>query len=221
MKIFSLRFCISFSSAHVSLNIPYVLSMEEVDTLFSVAVKVAVALPEQASPEWLAGLLKNEALQQKSHILYLIFDNDNEMNACWEKLQLLFGRVEAAGGVVLNPANEILLMHRKGWIDLPKGKLDAGETLPECALREVAEETGLKTHILGKQLPTTYHVYRERKTGWVVKPTAWFMMHCKENEKPVPQTEEDITEIEWVPKDKLAEKFPGMYPLIQDVLAGL
>ncbi len=47
---------------------------------------------------------------------------------------------EGADGAV-----EILLVHRTQHRDtsLPKGKVDPGETLPETAVREIAEETGL------------------------------------------------------------------------------
>ncbi|MFV0426750.1 MAG: NUDIX hydrolase [Beutenbergiaceae bacterium] len=50
---------------------------------------------------------------------------------------------------------EVLLIHRPRYDDWswPKGKLDAGETLPACAVREVAEETGIQV-VLGRPLPT-------------------------------------------------------------------
>ena len=51
--------------------------------------------------------------------------------------------IKAGGGLVLNPRNEILMIFRRGFWDLPKGKLDDGETIMECAIREVMEETGL------------------------------------------------------------------------------
>ena len=49
----------------------------------------------------------------------------------------------AAGGLVENEKGEILFMFRRGKWDMPKGKRDPGETLEECALREVEEETGV------------------------------------------------------------------------------
>ena len=65
--------------------------------------------------------------------------------------------VWAAGGVpwrVVDDQVELLLVHREHRADwsFPKGKLDAGETLEACALREVVEETGLQC-VTGKQLP--------------------------------------------------------------------
>ncbi len=54
-------------------------------------------------------------------------------------------RVEAAGGVVVDGDGRVCLVHRPRYDDwsLPKGKLDAGESFEEAALREVEEETGL------------------------------------------------------------------------------
>ena len=74
--------------------------------------------------------------------------------------------VTAAGAIPwrLNSATqdqlEVLLIHRPRYDDWswPKGKIDPGETIPECAVREVEEEIGL-TAPLGIPLPPIhYHV---------------------------------------------------------------
>jgi 8-oxo-(d)GTP phosphatase len=57
--------------------------------------------------------------------------------------------VYAAGAVVWRRAGDdvqVLVIHRTQRKDfsLPKGKLDPGETLPQTAVREVLEETGLR-----------------------------------------------------------------------------
>ena len=57
--------------------------------------------------------------------------------------------ITAAGGLVQNNEGAFLLIYRRGFWDLPKGKLDLGESIPECAVREVQEETGLQTLDLG------------------------------------------------------------------------
>lgn len=60
---------------------------------------------------------------------------------------------------------EVLLIHRPRYDDwsFPKGKLDEDETLPECAVREVSEEIGLKVR-LGIPLPIIrYDVVKSRK----------------------------------------------------------
>ena len=63
--------------------------------------------------------------------------------------------VRAAGGVVARDG-EVLLVHRPKYDDwtFPKGKLDAGESDEQAAVREVEEETGLRCS-LGRELPST------------------------------------------------------------------
>jgi 8-oxo-dGTP pyrophosphatase MutT (NUDIX family)/phosphohistidine phosphatase SixA len=68
------------------------------------------------------------------------------------------GTVLAAGALVWRERDgelQVLAVHRPRYDDWswPKGKLDKGETLPACAVREVAEETR-KDIVLGQTLPT-------------------------------------------------------------------
>ena len=53
-------------------------------------------------------------------------------------------KIIAAGGLVTNKHNELLMIFRRAKWDLPKGKLDEGESIEACAVREVEEETGIK-----------------------------------------------------------------------------
>ena len=64
--------------------------------------------------------------------------------------------VRAAGGLVVRPGPEVLLVHRPKYDDwtFPKGKAEPGESDEACALREVEEETGLRCR-LGPELPST------------------------------------------------------------------
>src|SRR5699024_6277151 len=62
---------------------------------------------------------------------------------------------------------QVLVIHRPRYDDwsFPKGKLDDGETLPECAVREVGEEVGLKVR-LGVPLPIIrYQVGKKSASG--------------------------------------------------------
>lgn len=75
--------------------------------------------------------------------------------------------VFAAGGVVhrAGPLGvEVLLVHRSRYDDwsLPKGKLDPGESLAECALREVAEETGHRCELGSELIDVRYVDHRGR-----------------------------------------------------------
>ena len=62
----------------------------------------------------------------------------------------------AAGGVVTNKEGRVLFIFRNNKWDLPKGKLEKGESLEAAALREVEEETGVKGLKLENHLKTTY-----------------------------------------------------------------
>ncbi len=94
-------------------------------------------------------------------------------NAFWKKFMV----IQAAGGLVVNEDKQILLMNRRQKWDLPKGKLDAGETMEQCAVREVKEETGLKAVKLKKFLLTTYHTYDE-SGHHLLKESHWYAMQA-------------------------------------------
>ena len=128
-----------------------------------------------------------------------------------------FKLVKTGGGLIKNKAGEILLIFRRGKWDLPKGKLDKGETLHECAVREVREETGITKVEIGKEINITYHTYVEFGKH-ILKESHWFVMLAKKDEKLQPQVEEDITEIRWVKKEDLKNYFDNTFPTIITVL---
>src|SRR5664279_4497884 len=114
----------------------------------------------------------------------------------FQKLQKEFFKhfklVKAGGGLVKNKAREILLIFRRGKWDLPKGKLADNETLSECALREVTEETGLTQIEVDIEIGITYHTYVEFGKH-LLKESHWYLMNTKKREPLIPQVEEDIT----------------------------
>jgi 8-oxo-dGTP pyrophosphatase MutT (NUDIX family) len=128
-----------------------------------------------------------------------------------------FTIVKAAGGLVENEAGEALLIFRRGKWDLPKGKLEKRETLEECAVREVAEETGLKNIELKEFLLTTYHTYNDYGHS-VLKESYWYRMASSSAEILVPQTIEDIHEIKWVSRKDLSPYLDNTFPSIKAVL---
>lgn len=128
-----------------------------------------------------------------------------------------FTLVQAAGGLVKNEEEEILLIFRRGKWDLPKGKLDKGESLEECAVREVEEETGLKKIKLVAPLITTYHTYHEG-TKFILKESHWYTMKAKSGQQLTPQTAEDIQEIKWINGKELKPYIKNAFPSIIDVL---
>ena len=130
----------------------------------------------------------------------------------------------AAGGVVYNTKNEILLIHRRGFWDLPKGKMEIDETIEDTAIREVEEETGLTNvsilkPILFKELANTatYHSYSINGKQ-AMKISYWFEMKTDFAAALIPQTEEDIEQAIWVKKEDVPTYFDNMYSSIIDVL---
>ncbi|MGB8192359.1 MAG: NUDIX domain-containing protein [Chitinophagaceae bacterium] len=131
-----------------------------------------------------------------------------------------FTLIQAGGGLVLNPSKAMLFIFRKGKWDLPKGKLDDGESLDHCALREVKEETGLQHLRLIEPLLVTYHVYDENGKH-MLKETHWYLMHATGDQTVKPQEEEQITKIEWVGEKELSKYLLNTFPLIKDVVKEL
>ena len=132
--------------------------------------------------------------------------------------QTFFTNIETGGGLIENEKNEYLFIFRRKKWDLPKGKLDDGETIEECALREVEEETGLKEVKLQQFMLHTWHCYLERGQR-ILKKGSWYKMTYAANEKLVPQTEEDIEEIIWLQKAEWAIVLQNTFQSIKDVLA--
>ena len=116
--------------------------------------------------------------------------------------------IEAAGGLVFNEENKVLAILRNNIWDLPKGKIEKGETNEDAALREVEEETGLKNIKLKRLLTKTYHTYFDpRKNRKVLKISYWYEMKSKAKELS-PQLEEGIELAEWIDLSELKAKKP-------------
>ncbi len=125
--------------------------------------------------------------------------------------------IQAGGGLVENEKGEILFMFRRGKWDLPKGKLDPGETLEQCALREVEEETGVNGLKVVRFLLVTEHAYEERGKS-ILKESHWWLMRASSQQTLVPQTEEDISELRWLAKKDFNIVLANTYPAILEVL---
>lgn len=131
-------------------------------------------------------------------------------------VQKNFTTLVAAGGLITNPEGDILLMFRRGKWDLPKGKQDDGESLETCAVREVAEETGLHHITLEHKITETFHYY-PIKGKKVLKHTYWYKMAFTGTELTVPQIEEDIMDIQWIKPENVTKYLKFSYQNIIDV----
>ncbi len=128
-----------------------------------------------------------------------------------------FKYIEAAGGLIKKQNNYLFIYRLNKW-DLPKGKLDKGETIEHAAIRECEEECGVKDLTITRQLPSTFHIYFY-KNNWAIKQTFWFCMDTNYNETLIPQTEENITDVKWFTKNDIDTfVLKNTYLTITDVL---
>ena len=128
-------------------------------------------------------------------------------------------QIIAAGGLVTNPQGQLLWIFRRGFWDLPKGKLDEGETIQTCAIREVQEETGLRNIQLHELLKFTNHLYFDKYLNEeVTKRTYWFHMTIQDEQIGIPQITEDIEKIEWYSLPTAKHCLQQTYPTILEVI---
>jgi 8-oxo-dGTP pyrophosphatase MutT (NUDIX family) len=129
-----------------------------------------------------------------------------------------FKYIEAAGGLATLPDGRILVIKRRGKWDLPKGKVEKGESLQEAAIREVVEECGLNPNpkITG-ELAHTFHTYRQ-DGNCILKHTAWYTMRHDGDDTLYPQFSEDITDAVWLPPKQLDIVLQNTYESIKQVM---
>lgn len=120
--------------------------------------------------------------------------------------------LEAAGGYVVKRTKKgnlkVLMIFRRGVWDLPKGKLDPGETPEDGAIREVSEEVGIKKKklTLHQPLGISLHGYvLPRKHRFAVKTTHWYAMETTAKDF-TPQKKEKIKAVEWMKWNKAKKK---------------
>lgn len=130
---------------------------------------------------------------RKHKKIYLFYPKKKELLSQFKKK---IKTINAAGGIVNNKKNEMLFIFRRGKWDLPKGKSDIGETNKQTALREVAEETGIKELAIKKFFKTTFHLVRNNGK-YFLKETTWFLMYSNYQGKLHPQAEEGIKSVKW------------------------
>lgn len=134
-----------------------------------------------------------------------------------EELKKQISTIVAGGGLVENDRGELLMIFRKGKWDLPKGKLDEGESPEKGAVREVIEECGIPTPVVEGFFMRTYHAYEE-KGEIILKETWWFKMKVKGSPVLTAQEEEGITDVQWVAEGQVRDKMSLCYSAIRELL---
>lgn len=149
--------------------------------------------------------------------IYLFSKNFDKLSTDFNGL---FKIIDAAGGIVHNNLKEILFIYRKGFWDLPKGKIDKGETREEAAVREVQEETGVENLKLQDFIKATYHTYRSKKEKRILKRTFWFNMRTNDHSL-IPQIEEDIEQAIWMTREEFLKDCQPVYGNILSLIEEL
>ncbi|MGC6490915.1 MAG: NUDIX hydrolase [Flavobacteriales bacterium] len=138
------------------------------------------------------------------------------LSHAWSSFKSNFKLIKAAGGLVLNNKS-ILFILRNGKWDLPKGKLEKGESIEQCAVREVMEECGIDSIELKHKLINTYHIYMENDT-MILKETHWYLMLTSFSAVLTPQLEEGISSVEWIGVNNLQTVLANTYENIKRVI---
>ena len=123
-------------------------------------------------------------------------------------------RIVSAGGVILRERSnglQVLLIHRDRYDDwsLPKGKGEVDELLPETALREINEETGVEA-VLDLRLPSIrYEIPKGPKVShyWRAR------VKRQRNRKP----DREVSAVKWFPAEEALAK--ATYPTERDLIA--
>jgi len=154
---------------------------------------------------------------EKTDRYHTIVIHFNKLEKLISDFEGLFKIVEAGGGLVLNEFNQILFIFRKGYWDLPKGKMEKRESRRDAARREVMEETGINQIQLGKKLLVSRHTYRNRSNKRCIKLTHWYLMFSQKQEL-IPQYEEDIEKTVWMTMEEFFSKPRHVYRNIIHVI---
>lgn len=158
----------------------------------------------------------NSLAKNKLEEAFIYHPNNEEI---LKKFTKKIPRVVAAGGVVTNKKGKVLFIYRNNKWDLPKGKLDKGETLEECAIREVIEETGVKDLIIENFLRTTYHIFK-RNGKYKLKEVHWYAMKTDYDGKLKGEKKEGIVKVKWKGPMKIREALEQSYTNIRILFEG-
>lgn len=192
---------------------PLTLQEEGNDTENSLTNDKEVLFLDSIEPERIKSLIEQ---MQQGHIKagFVLHNTQEALGAIAKN----FVVIQAAGGFIHDNQNKVLLIFRRGKWDLPKGKLDEGEDLAQCAVREVEEETGLLNVTLENKLCITYHTYFQ-DGAHILKESHWYCMQANSSQVLTPQLDEDIDECKWVKVEEIDPYMENTHPSVRDVVS--
>jgi len=144
-------------------------------------------------------IIDKHVFKSNSLDLVLLSEHPEKLIESFEELFIIH---KAAGGWVFDNKKRLLMIKRSGKWDIPKGHIEAGESLEETAIREVSEETGVEDLIITENTGVSQHIYFHKEKP-ILKKTHWYVMKTKFSGKLTPQTDEDITKVKWVKPENI------------------
>lgn len=107
----------------------------------------------------------------------------------------------------------------EGRLELPKGKLEPGETPEQAAVREVREELGITADLVVEgTLATNHYVFRTPDGRMIFKTVHYFLLRCPDAEPRFhPRREEGIVSVEWWPGQRAIAQvaFKNLRPVLE------
>lgn len=158
---------------------------------------------------------KNQLYKSKDFNKFIIYHPN--LKFLWNSFCNYFIQILAAGGIVKNYENKLLIIYRHGKLDLPKGKVENGEKFAQTAIREVQEECGIKELKLIRFFRTTYHIYN-LNSKYYLKSSHWYLMYSKKNENLIPEINEGINAVDWKSKKDIFQSISKFYKNIKNLL---
>jgi len=153
-----------------------------------------------------------ETIKRNKYKKVFLFHSDKK--TLWKTFKSHFKIEKAAGGLVKNKKGDTLFIYRFDKWDLPKGKIEKGESKKEAAIREVEEECGVNGLTIQKKLQKTYHIF-QRNGQETLKITHWYAMATDFKGKLQPQLEEGITEVVFKNPSEVKEALENTYENIK------
>lgn len=169
--------------------------------------------------KYVESVLDLKELLKKVGIDNPLFLSDENPEAEFKRLFSDYKYIEAAGGVVLRK-KRYLVIKRKGLWDLPKGKIEKGESPEHACVREIMEECGIEGHEIVAPLVNTFHTMKWNGEN-ALKKTYWFTLVYSGTKNTMPQEEEEITEAKWMKKEELFSIRGNTFGSINEVLDAL
>ena len=106
-----------------------------------------------------------------------------------------------------------------GRLELPKGKLEPGETTEQAAVREVREELGISGPIqVRRHLSKNHYCFRTPDGKAIFKTVHYYLLVTTEAEPTFsPRTEEGIVSVEWWRGERAIQQvaFPNLKPVLE------